>query len=83
MSVVFVTTDVICILVQLAGGAMFGVSAGSDPGEGGIDVNTATNILLAGLALQVGFEIHTKRSVLLGLTRPRLPLGSFSSLSYW
>jgi len=50
---VFVSTDVICILVQLAGGALFGVSAGNDPGEGGIDVDTATNVLLAGLVLQV------------------------------
>jgi hypothetical protein len=48
-----VSTDVICILVQLAGGALFGVSAGNDPGEGGIDIDTATNVLLAGLVLQV------------------------------
>jgi hypothetical protein len=52
-ALVFVTSDVLCIFVQLAGGALFGVSAGKEPGEGGIDVDTATNVLLAGLILQV------------------------------
>ena len=47
------TSDVLCILVQLAGGALFGVTAGKEPGEGGITVDTATNVLLAGLVLQV------------------------------
>jgi hypothetical protein len=50
---VFVTSDVVCILVQLAGGALFGTSAGKEPGEGGISVDTATNVLMAGLVLQV------------------------------
>jgi hypothetical protein len=50
---VFVTSDVLCILVQLAGGALFGVTAGKEPGEGGITVDVATNVLLAGLVLQV------------------------------
>jgi hypothetical protein len=39
--------------VQLAGGALFGVTAGKEPGEGGITVDVATNVLLAGLVLQV------------------------------
>lgn len=46
------TTDVICIFVQLAGGALFGVSAGGDS-DSGVSVDTATNILMAGLILQV------------------------------
>lgn len=54
---VFVTSDVLCILVQLAGGALFGVTAGKEPGEGGITVDTATNVLLAGLVLQVGIDL--------------------------
>jgi hypothetical protein len=37
----------------LAGGALFGVTAGKEPGEGGITVDVATNVLLAGLVLQV------------------------------
>jgi hypothetical protein len=37
----------------LAGGALFGVTAGKEPGEGGITVDVATNVLLAGLILQV------------------------------
>ena len=49
---VFVTTDVLCIFVQLAGGALFGVSAGGDS-DSGVSVDTATNILMAGLILQV------------------------------
>lgn len=49
----FVTSDILCIFVQLAGGALFGVTAGKDPSEGGIDADTATNVLMAGLILQV------------------------------
>lgn len=52
---VFVTTDVICIFVQLAGGALFGVSAGGDS-DSGVSVDTATNILMAGLILQVSYH---------------------------
>jgi len=62
-TLVFVTSDVLCILVQLAGGALFGVTAGKEPGEGGITVDVATNVLLAGLVLQVSLllpnTIHT------------------------
>lgn len=64
---VFVTSDVVCIFVQLAGGALFGVSAGKEPGEGGISVDTATNVLMAGLILQVSLVIVACPSALTAL----------------
>lgn len=57
---VFVTTDAICNIVQVAGGTLFGISqsGNSDRGSGGsggsdIDPELGQNVLRAGLALQV------------------------------
>jgi hypothetical protein len=52
---VFVTTDAICNIVQIAGGTLFGISQSGDPSEGGSEINPelGQNVLRAGLALQV------------------------------
>lgn len=50
--VTFITSDVLCLILQAAGGAITATTAGSSDGAEAMR-NTGVNVMIAGLALQV------------------------------